>query len=246
LRELIERLDARDRLALVTYESDTQVEIDMAEATPENRRGWLRRVNELETAGGTNISAGIDLGSRVLERARREGRAARILLLSDGLANAGDSSFAGLVTRARRAPEQGYVLTTVGIGQDFDEHLMTWMARAGTGAFYYLEKASVLPELLGAELKTATETYADSAELVLRLAPNVRIESALGQGFDSKEGTVVIPVGSLYGEHDRRIWLTLAAPTSELRDIDVGSVGVRYRREGGWYEVYAEPLPKVA
>jgi Ca-activated chloride channel family protein len=246
LRELIQRLEDNDRLALVTYESGTELEFEMAEANASNRDAWLQRVNALRTAGGTNISAGLENASRQIERARREGRAARMLLLSDGLANAGDSSFGGLVGRAQRAPEQGYVLTTVGIGQDFDERLMTGMARAGTGAFYYLEKLGVLPELLGAELKTATETYADSAEIVVHLAPNVRLRSALGQAYGSTRRDLVIPVGSLYGEHHRKLWLTLAAPTNELRDNELGTVSVRYRREGDWYEVHVEPLPKVA
>jgi len=106
-----------------------------------------------------------------------DARVTRVLLLSDGQDNSGLPALTGV---ARQITARQGVLSTLGIGQDFDEQVMTSLATAGTGAFYYMAKPEVLPALLDAELKTATETFASGAELRLRLGDGVRVTSAGG------------------------------------------------------------------
>lgn len=246
LRKLIERLRPEDRFALVTYESEAEVRVPLATATPEARTAWLREVSTLDVAGGTNMSGGLDLGHRELERKRSPNRAGRVLLLSDGLANQGDSSLAGLVRRARRAVGGEYVLSTIGIGADFDERVMTALASSGTGAFYYLAKLETLPVLLDAELKTATETVAQGAELRLRPGSGVRVVSAGGLPVTYERDEAVIALGSLYGDHERKLWVKLEAQTGELRDLDIGDLRLRYRKGEAVHELRSPTLPKLA
>lgn len=246
LEQLIERLRPEDRFALVTYDDEAQLRVPLTTATSEARRAWLREVSSLQVGGSTNMSAGLDLGHRELARARLANRAGRVLLLSDGLANQGDSSFEGLVGRARRAVTSEYVLSTIGIGADFDERLMTALASSGTGAFYYLAKLETLPVLLDAELKTATETLARSAELRLRPGKGVRVVSASGLPITHEGDEAVIALGSLYADHERKLWLTLEAPTDALRDLEIGDVRLRYRKADEVHELQSPALPKLA
>jgi Ca-activated chloride channel family protein len=246
LRELVGRLGDDDRLGLVTYESGAVVQIPLSGTARTSRNRWIGEVDRIDTAGGTNMSGGLDLAFSQLAQNRRKGVAARMLVLSDGLANEGDSSRAGLTGRARRAAHDELVLSTVGIGADFDEGIMTSLARSGTGAFYYLANLDVLPKLLSAELKTANETYAQGTELRVRLAPGVRVSSVSGGVFDQHGDSVVVPLGSLYARHSRRVWLTLQMPTNDLRESDLADVSVRYRHDGKPFEVHASALPHVA
>jgi len=246
LRELVGRLSDADRFSLVAYDSTAEVRVPLRDSAREGRSAWLRAVDELAVAGGTNLSAGLDLGLSELSRARSGGRAARVLLLSDGLANEGDTTLSGLGSRARRANQLDSVLSTIGIGSDFDENVMTSLARAGTGAFYYLAKLEALPVLLNAELKTASETYAQRAELRVKLEPGVKLVSAAGVSFSQEGDTAIVPLGSLYADYTQRTWLTLRLPTDKLRASAVGALSVRYRRDDQPFEVEAASLPKVA
>lgn len=246
LRQLVERMNDEDRFALVTYESGVEVRVPLAETARERRREWLRAVNALETAGGTNIAAGLEAGLAELVRARQPSRASRVLLLSDGLATEGETSVEALVGRAQRIARQDSVLGAVGIGADFDERMMTSLARGGAGAFYYLAKLEALSPLLDAELKNASDTYAQGAELVMNLPSEVRLVSASGAFSVRRGAELVIPVGSLYGEHSRTLWLTLQVPTAELRETAIGGIALRYRRDGRLFEARSDALPSIA
>ncbi|HKO90394.1 MAG TPA: VWA domain-containing protein, partial [Polyangiaceae bacterium] len=121
LHQLIDRLTTRDRFGLVTYESEARLVQPLARADGANVARFHRVVNALETAGGTNMSSGLDLALRQLAQRERAGAGARVLLLSDGHANEGDSSPDGLMARARRVTQQDDVLSALGIGDDFNE-----------------------------------------------------------------------------------------------------------------------------
>jgi Ca-activated chloride channel family protein len=246
LRQLIGRLDDDDRFALVAYDSNVEVRVPLQQTAKGMRAHWLEVVDRLDTAGGTNISAGLDSGLDQLSRATEASRASRVLLLSDGLANQGATSIPELLARAERIVRNDSVLTTVGIGSDFDERVMTSLAKGGAGAFYYLAKLETLTPLLDAELRTATQTYARGAELSIRLPPSVSLLSATGGTAVQNGEQVRVPVGNLYGEQKRELWLTLKVPTGRLQDTELGAISLRYRRDDKLFEAHANALPKIA
>jgi Ca-activated chloride channel family protein len=125
VRELIAQLGPSDRFALVTYSDDAAEAIALAPASDVAKRSWLATIDGVRADGYTNMSGGMDLAMDLIEGQRLPGRAARAVLISDGLPNLGDPSPAGLVRRASRAPRGDYVLTAVGVGEDFNEFLMT-------------------------------------------------------------------------------------------------------------------------
>lgn len=245
LRELINRLGERDRFGLVAYDSDAEIRVPLRDEAHVARAEWLRAVNGLGIAGGTNISGGLDLGLAELREKRLGGRAARVLLLSDGLANEGETSLAALNQRAQRVNQSEAVLSTIGIGSDFDENVMTSLARAGTGAFYYLAKLQTLPVLLSAELKTAGETYAQSAELRVKLPRGVEFVRASNGSVSMDGDTAVVSLGSLYGDHTHKVWLTFKVPNDELRAHELGAISLRYRRNTKPFEVALVETPRV-
>lgn len=245
LRELIRRLGDRDRFSLVAYDSSADVRVPLGEEAHVARQSWLRAVEGLSAASGTNISSGLDLGLSELNERRQNAHAARILLLSDGLANEGDATLEGLELRARRTMNAGSVLSTIGIGGDFDEKVMSSLARTGAGAFYYLAKLETLPQLLNAELQTAGETYAEKAELLVKVGPGVQLLSASGRAFSTEGDTAIVPVGSLYADHAQELWLTLKVPNGTLEPRALGSLSVRYRRDAKPFETAIAELPKV-
>ncbi len=141
IRELVGQLGARDRFALVTYSTAARLALPLHEAERSRRGDFRAAIERIVPNGGTNLSSGLDLALDVVERARVPGREPRVVLISDGLVNQGDVTVAGLTARAGRAAAGEYVLSTVGVGEDFDERLLTALADAGTGNYYYLADA---------------------------------------------------------------------------------------------------------
>ncbi|NRA35100.1 MAG: VWA domain-containing protein [Polyangiaceae bacterium] len=244
--ELISRLGDQDRFGLVEYSDHGTVVVPLQHASEPNRRSWRREVQRLRARASTNISEGIDVGGSLLERVSRDQRPGRLILLSDGLATAGDTSVTGLSRRAHNLASNNFALTTMGIGSGFDENVMTSLATAGTGAFYYLAKLSYLPEFFEGELASARGTYARSAELRFEPAQGVQLLGAMGLPVHRDGLTSVVRLGGLYAARSRTVWLTLRVPTYSLGDKALGSLSLNYLRHGRSNLVAVGALPRVA
>jgi Ca-activated chloride channel family protein len=133
----------------------------------------------------------------------------------------------------------------MGIGADFDERLMTALASAGTGAFYYLAKLEVLARFLDAELLTASQTVAYGATLEIKLEPGIRVNSVMGLPFEQRGTRVTVPIGSLYSGHERTLWITVKVPTARRAEFQLGSVGARFRIADRDHETDRHPLPHL-
>jgi Ca-activated chloride channel family protein len=229
IRELVSRLAPDDRFALVTYSSDVQLQIPLQAATPGNRDRWSHTVSAIGPGGGTNMAIGIDLASQTVAGARAPGRMPRVIVLSDGHANEGDHSREGLRARAARAVAGEYVLSTVGVGQGFDEALMTALADAGTGNFYYVQDGNDLGDVFAGEFDSARETVAKAVTVELDLGPGVAVVDAAGYPVERAGRIARFHPGTLFAGQERRIWLTLRAPTSDVGDIDLGEFRMTYR-----------------
>lgn len=245
LFELFDRLEAGDRFGLVQYNTDAEVLVPLQPATPEAQSMFRNIASRLIAHGSTNMSAGLDRGAELFTYGPQRPAAGRLVLLSDGLANAGDASEYGLSLRTRRLSQMGYAVSTMGIGEDFDEHMMTALATSGTGAFYYLSKLSYLAEFLEAELNSTRETYALAAELSYTPAPRVQLIDAMGLEVAHQGAGSVIRLGNLYAGRTRSVWLTLRAPTDQLGTFDLGELTVSYERSGYKERVVVGPLPSV-
>jgi Ca-activated chloride channel family protein len=245
LHQLIERVGPSDRFGLVTYESSAGVRIPLAAASGGAAARWHRQVDTLEASGGTNISEGLELGLTQLER-RESGRNARVLLLSDGQATAGDTSTEGLRSRAQRFMRKEHVLSTMGIGDDFNEDVMTGIAETGTGNFYYLSRVALLGRFFDAELKAAGETVASALELQFEGASDIQVLDVSGYELERSGKHTVVRPGNLYAGQKRTLWVTLQLPTDKLRDLDVGHFVLRYKHRDQARELSTGELPQIA
>jgi Ca-activated chloride channel homolog len=230
--ELINRLGEGDRFGLVEYSSYAQVLIPLQYAS-EGQKHYFRTVaNGLSATSNTNMSAGLDQAIAMMLRESSSGRPGRVLLLSDGLANEGDASHYGLTGRARTLSQNNVTLTAIGIGEDFDERLMTDLATAGTGAFYYLSNLGYLAQFFDAELASSRGTFARGAEIRFDPASGVSMVSAMGLPIESRGQTQVVRLGSLYSARTRTVWLTLRAPSHRLGSLSLGHLSVGFERNG--------------
>jgi Ca-activated chloride channel family protein len=242
---LLGLLGEGDRFALVSYESSAEVVLPLWHATEKNRDRAVQRIRALTSAGSTNLSAGLDLALAQLSAEREPGRVRRVLLLSDGLANAGDDSPAGLRRRASSFARRGAVLTTMGIGDDFDEPLMTALADAGEGNFYYLAQLEALAAFFESEFVSAARTVASN--LAVHFVPGAYVElvDAAGYPLERLAGETVFRPGSLSAGQRRSLWLSVRVPTDRQGSFDLGSVRLTYDERDGARELAARIAPRV-
>jgi Ca-activated chloride channel family protein len=246
LRELVGQLGDGDRFARVSYADDAQVVAPLAPATDGARRGWLASVDGIVPGGGTNMSAGLDLGLATIAEAREGHRLPRVSLISDGLANMGDSSHQGLVARAQRCARGELPLTTVGVGTAFNEYLMSALADAGTGNYYYVQDATDLSQVFAREFGAARATVASGLAVEIEPGPGVRVVEAAGYPLEAAGDKIVFHPGALFAGQERRIWVTLAVPNDSPAEHALGRCTLAYS-DGDVRKTIALPaLPRIA
>lgn len=244
---LIDRLEDGDRFALVIYDDRVALPIPLESASPAARERWKGLVAGIGPEGGTALSLGLDAGLKVLDGrlpARQRG-AARLLLVSDGLANQGDTSREGLLRRAGASAGAGAPLTAIGVGEDFDENLMGGLADSGSGNFYYLRDAVALAQVFAGELGATRETVAESVEIAMRLAPGVELVDAAGYPVERHGAVAVFRPGSLFAGQERRIWLTVKVAGDGLGACAIGELAAHYHAGGEAFTVAGLEAPAI-
>lgn len=223
---IISALHDEDRFALITYDDSASINIPLSLAGAEQRSLWQRQVRGIREGGSTNMSGGLDLGLAMFQSPDRE-RGQRVILISDGLPNAGDATSQGLEARARGATERNISLSTVGVGLQFDETLMRDIADAGAGNYHYVENTVGLASVFEGELNQATSTVASGLVVTVPSMPGATLLSASGYPLEHHPGGDTFTVGAMGAGQVRTLWLTYRVDTSEPgRDVSLGALSL--------------------
>ena len=226
---LLDHLGPDDRLALLTYSNGVQTRSGLVPLNPTNRQRITATVAEIRAGGGTNLGAGLGRGMDILLQAPGDGRQRRVILISDGLANQGVTGVDALGRMAAGAVDNHFSISTVGVGLDFNEILMTAVADRGAGQYHFLEDPQVFAQVFETELQATRRVAAAEVGIRIPLSPGVRLVSAGGHPIDRQAGAALIHPGNLLSGRSRTIYLTFQVPTDKAQRINLGRIETRYR-----------------
>ncbi len=173
--EAVALLDAGDAFALVTFESDCEVAMSFGPASDERKREALQRCHALTTGGSTNLSGGWAEGCAQVAGSAGDALA-RVLVLTDGQANVGETRPATLCEHARVLRRKGVATSCLGLGAGFNESLLSAMADAGGGRFYFAERPEELIEHMRAEVLEGLDVVGRGVAVEVRPHDRGRVE----------------------------------------------------------------------
>ncbi len=141
LRTLAANLRPTDRLAMVCYSTEAQVALEPTPAADHHRVGAA--IDALRPSASTNVGAGLGLGYDLAAAMRSEGRMSRVVLVSDGVANVGDTTPDGILERVGTETRAGTNLVSVGVGiTNYGDALLEQLADRGDGWHVYVDSAA--------------------------------------------------------------------------------------------------------
>jgi len=154
------RLGPRDLVSVIIYNHEVETLAESQYATSDNIASIRRALKKVKSGGNTAIYAGLNRAAAELRRKADSGYVNRMVLLSDGLANSGPSKVSDFRSLAQVFASEDIVVSTVGLGLDYNEDIMTTLAQAGQGNTYFCEDPRDLPRIFGAELGDALNVAA--------------------------------------------------------------------------------------
>ncbi|UZN03541.1 vWA domain-containing protein [Cellulomonas sp. S1-8] len=170
LRTLVTALRPTDRVAMVCYSTEARV---VLEPTPASERdGILAAVDELAPQESTNAAAGLALGYDVALSMGTEGRMTRVVLISDGVANVGETDPDGILSRISTQAKAGINLISVGVGiTTYNDHLLEQLADQGDGWHVYIDTAAEAERVFATGLTGSLVVAATDAKAQVEFDP---------------------------------------------------------------------------
>lgn len=239
----VQLLNDRDRLAVVCYDNVIDTLLGATPASAEAKALAASRLKAIDARGSTDLCGGWLRGAQELEADAKADAAdvvRRVLLLSDGLANQGETDPAALAQHATALRARGISTSTFGLGADFDEELMSSLATHGGGHFYFIETPVQISDFFLSEIGEALEVVAPDARLVITGAPGIEISCLNHFPVEGASGGhVSIRLGDLVSEQQLTAVIGVRCPAA----APGGTMGVSLRLADREQALFAEPMP---
>jgi Ca-activated chloride channel homolog len=157
LKELVETLSEKDRVAIVVYAGASGLVLPPTPAT--QKTAILAALDRLEAGGSTNGGEGIELAYKVARQHFEARGTNRVILATDGDFNVGVTSESELVRLIEKERESGVYLSVLGYGMgNYKDATLEKLADKGNGNYAYIdgiaEARKVLVEQAGSTLVT--------------------------------------------------------------------------------------------
>ncbi|HAD03250.1 MAG: hypothetical protein A2091_08280 [Desulfuromonadales bacterium GWD2_61_12] len=208
--EALRRLGPRDIFALVTYDHSVETVVP---AQPASNSEWIEgRIRGIAAGGNTALFAGVSQGAAEVRKHLAGPYIHRIILLSDGLANVGPSTPDDLGRLGGALLKEGISVTTVGVGTDFNEDLMTRLAARSDGNHYFVAESRDLSRIFASELGDVLSVVARKVIIEIECPPTVRPLRIIGREGRISGQRVEVGMNQLYGGQQKYVLIEVETP----------------------------------
>lgn len=224
---IIESMDERDRLGIVTFETESRVVQALEPMTNGNKEQARKRIRALKPMGSTNLWHGMLDGIKLFENEEDSPRVPAIMVLTDGEPN-------------HMCPAQGYIpkmrsmdplpatIHTFGFGYSLRSGLLKSIAEFSGGNYAFIPDAGMIGTVFVHAVANLQSTFATNASLELKYASTLEIEQTLGDAVDKQAAVdagkgqmqLTIPLGNIQYGQSRDLWLRLKGTTQEKQISD--------------------------
>ena len=225
-----------DVVHLVAYDTDVSIVFENARAS--TRQFLHPIVDQIQTAGSTNLSGGIETGAKLLVKYSYPGFSRRMFIFSDGLANVGLKTRAELTNLVAGYNNEGIITDSFGVGADFDAEIMKGIADTGGAKFFFLESAQVIDPLVTSALLSVFKVCGSQSRLVIRGKNGATVTKIWGH----EDLVAGASLGDLHSDNLRSVLceFNVAGTVNEDgNDVEALAYELRYQRPN---DIAGEPI----
>ncbi|KAG0310344.1 hypothetical protein BGZ99_000438 [Dissophora globulifera] len=212
INTIIQQLTPHDTLSLVTYSST--VKTVFVDCNHKHKNFMLASVDQIKVEGMTNLHDGLKVGVESLKQSimkeesaqeqqqqqqaqhdskRPQKKAHRVFLFSDGLVNQGITLPATIMAHVKDWLHGTDIsVSTFGIGEGYDEKLMTAIAQHANGDSFFIETEDDIEDLVSKGLRGVSNMIAPAAILKIRGLGDAVIKDIPGYDMTKTPGQITI------------------------------------------------------
>jgi hypothetical protein len=169
--DIYESLNPNDRLTVLAFDDEV-----LSVVNPQTPPNLIKeRIMALDSGGSTNLSKGWYLGLLELQTYTTDNHINRLILLSDGQANAGEDKPSILGAESSRARNDLEITTsTIGIGTGFQQDILAALANESGGRFWFIGDVGI-GDIIKEEFSGALSVFLERPRIEVNLPSGVTI-----------------------------------------------------------------------
>jgi Ca-activated chloride channel family protein len=226
-KRFVQFLAPTDRIAVVVFDNNVDT---IFGPRPVDHPKVEEAIGRIHAGGSTNLSGGWLKGQEHVASGLVKG-VNRVLLFTDGCANAGIKDPDKLLGLSRGALTNSLTTTCIGFGAHFNEDLMRGMADAGGGNYWYIQDHDQMGEVFDEEIEGLVSLVAQNLEIEVSLRDKHVVGVSFPQGYPvSKTGEQQFRaiIGDLYATMPRELAVSfLVEDIEDLGETKLGEVIVK-------------------
>jgi len=184
LAVLIEELDRLDTVGIVAYNTSARVVLEPTSV--DDADDIIDAIYALSAGGTTNAEAGLELGYELADDSYQRDAMNRVVLLSDGVANVGNTGPGSILEEIGERALDGIDLVTIGVGiSTYNDVLLEQLADKGNGWYAYVDTQAEAERLFREQLTMSLETVARDVKVQVEFDPEY-VEGYRLIGFENR------------------------------------------------------------
>ncbi|MCL2104069.1 MAG: VWA domain-containing protein [Kiritimatiellaeota bacterium] len=223
----VERLTPEDIVSVVIF--DQQIETIVPAQFVRNKPSIVSAIRAVQSRGSTAIFGAMAQAAAEIRKNTSREYLNRIILLSDGQANVGPAQPGDFGRLGVSLMKEGISVSTVGVGLDFNEDLMTSLSGKSDGNSYFVENSDDLPRIFSSELGSALNVAARGLSLRIEFAAGTTPLEIVGREGTINGATVTLDFNQLYGGQEKYVLIRTAfSPGKDETTRHVATADVKY------------------
>ena len=185
----LDGLADRDVVSVVLFGSEVETLLEAQRC--DQARDRLARLGPIEAAGGAALYDGLSQGAAQVRRFAGATTVDQIILVTDGAATKGPRERDDFVRLVETFVREGVHVSTIGLGDEFEEDLLAALARSGGGRFHFADVPGRLQDAILREVAPTQAIVATDAVVTIEYKPGFDEIRAHGARIASVDKSIV-------------------------------------------------------
>ncbi len=181
-----------DVVSIVKWDDSPKVILESHAVESANDSTLVQAIEGLQAGGSTNLYGGLQRAYQLASDNFNENRINRVVLISDGQANAGTLELDLIAGMSEDSVNEGILLTGVGTGNGYDDTLMDAVTDAGKGAYIYIDSPEEADRMFADETRFLAnmEIAARDVQVAVTMPPGFYIQEFHGEEISTNKAEV--------------------------------------------------------
>jgi len=137
MKTFVEKLDNGTTISIIVFNSNASIK--KHNVILNNDRSLVyQAIENIHSMGSTNINEGMILGYEEISKVHDLGENSRLILLTDGMTNQGETNHEIILANSKKFNDLGIEISTIGVGESIDFDLLRNLAENGNGSNHFI------------------------------------------------------------------------------------------------------------